>query len=59
MLRQLRSRASIPYILVTAWLYNNTREGMADVVTNEVQRLLGRPPVSMRQFIEDYLEAWK
>lgn len=58
-LRQLRSRASIPYIFVTAWLYNNTREGMADVVTNEVQRLLGRPPVSMRQFIEDYLDAWK
>ena len=57
--RQLRSRAPIPYILVTAWLYNNTREGMADVVTNEVQRLLGRPPVSMRQFIEDYIEAWK
>ena len=58
-LRQLRNRASIPYIMVTAWLYNNTREGMADVVTNEVQRLLGRPPVSMRQFIEDYLDAWK
>ena len=58
-LRQLFGGAPLPYVLVTAWLYNNTREGMADVVTNEVQRLLGRPPVSMRQFIEDYIETWK
>ncbi len=31
---------------------------MAAIVTGEVERLLGRPPVSMKQYIEDKRAAW-
>ncbi len=58
-LRRLRAGDPPAFALVTAWLYHNTREGMADIITNDVQRLLGREPVSMRQFIEDYAALWK
>jgi uncharacterized protein YbjT (DUF2867 family) len=57
-LRQLGARKSLGYALITAWLYGNTRKGMADVVTGEVRRLLGRKPISLRQYIQDYRENW-
>jgi len=41
-----------------AWLYHQTRKGMSAQVTGEVGRLLGRPPISLRQYIEDYRSAW-
>jgi uncharacterized protein YbjT (DUF2867 family) len=56
--RQLRAH-SLPFAMVTTWLYANTRAGMADRVTGEVERLLGRPPISMRQYIEDYRANWE
>lgn len=40
-------------------LYTATRLGMADRVTVSVTRLLGRPPITLRQYIEDYAEAWQ
>jgi len=57
-IRQLQQKASVPYALVTAWLYTNTRNGMADRVTNEVQQVLGRLPITMSQYIEDYRMSW-
>jgi uncharacterized protein YbjT (DUF2867 family) len=57
--RQLREKKPLAYALVTAWLYSNTRGGMADEVTNEVDRLLRRAPVPMRQYIEDYKDFWQ
>lgn len=56
-LRQARKHP-LPFALVTTWLYSNTRGGMADVVTGEVQRLTGRAPISMRQYIQDYRDSW-
>ena len=56
--RQLRQGAKLPFALVTTWLYSNTRKGMADQITGEVERLTGRPPIHMRQYIEDYRAAW-
>jgi len=58
-LRRLRLGGGLMYALVTTWLYTNTRGGMAAAVTGEVERLLGRPPIAMRRYIEDYQEAWK
>jgi len=57
-LRQLSRRQPLMYALVTTWLYTNTRNGMAATVTGEVERLLGRPPISMKQYIEDNRAAW-
>jgi uncharacterized protein YbjT (DUF2867 family) len=56
--RQLRQHAPLPYAVVTTWLYTNTRKGMADAVTDQVERLLGRRPISMRKYIEDYRASW-
>ena len=42
-----------------AFLYTQTKRGMADRVTDQVERLLGRPPITMRQYIEDYADTWR
>jgi len=57
--RQLRQGSNPMFALVTTWLYTNTRKGMAASVTGEVERLLGRKPLALRQYIEDYQECWK
>ena len=55
---QLQNKAFLMYALVTTWLYLNTRRGMAKRIIGEVERLLGRKPILMRQYIEDYRESW-
>ena len=55
----LRRGTPLPYALVMAWLYDQTRKGMSAQVTDEVQRLLGRSPIPLRQFIEDYQQVWQ
>lgn len=47
------------FSLVMTGLYLSTRNGMADKVTGEVQRLLGRPPISFQQYAQDYASAWQ
>ena len=56
--RQLQNKSPVMFALVTTWLYSNTRSGMADRVTGEVERLLGRKPILMRQYITDYKDNW-
>ena len=53
-----RRGTPIQYALIMTWLYNSTRSGMAERVTGEVQRFLDRPPISLRQFIEDNYQVW-
>lgn len=54
-------RRGIPmkFVLVMSMLYASTRKGMADVITEEVSQVLGRPPISFRQYVEDYADAWR
>lgn len=59
LLRQLRQGKALPFAVVTTWLYGNTRRGMAERVTGEVERLLGRPPIRLAQYIEDYKTSWQ
>ena len=40
-------------------LYRTVKENKADTVTNEVQNVLGREPISMKQFAEDYADKFK
>jgi uncharacterized protein YbjT (DUF2867 family) len=54
----LRRGAPFPYALVVTGLYTSTKYGMAERVTPEVKRLLGREPISLRKYTEDYREAW-
>jgi uncharacterized protein YbjT (DUF2867 family) len=46
------------FVLVTSMIYTTARLGMAGRVTPETAELLGRPPISMRQFVADYADCW-
>lgn len=56
--RSLNRGTPFTFALVMAGLYTSTRLGMADKVTSTVHDLLDRPPISLRQYIQDYAEAW-
>ena len=46
-----------PFALITLALYTTARLGLAAAVTDDVARLLGRPPISLRRYIEDYQQV--
>lgn len=53
-------RRGIPlqYAVVMLGLYTSTRFGMADPITNDVERLTGKQPITLRQYVQDYQESW-
>jgi uncharacterized protein YbjT (DUF2867 family) len=58
--RRMRGRgAAWPYIGVMAGIYTTTRFGMAAQIHPELQALLGRPPITFRQFAEDEAAVWQ
>jgi uncharacterized protein YbjT (DUF2867 family) len=46
------------FILVTAAIYTTARLGLAGLVTEDTARLLGRPPITLRQFARDHRACW-
>ena len=54
----VRHGTSIPYALVVMGLYTSTRYGMAGTVTDCVEQITGRRPITFKQFTEDYKEMW-
>lgn len=46
------------FIAVMVGIYTTARLGLADPITPDTQRLLGRAPITMRQFVADYRECW-
>jgi len=58
LIETLRRNTRISYALVVTGLYLSTRFGIAKAVTDEVERLTGRKPISFKQYTEDYKEAW-
>lgn len=49
----------LDFVLVMAGIYTTTRLGWAANITPDVERLLGRSPISLRQFIKDYQSVWQ
>jgi uncharacterized protein YbjT (DUF2867 family) len=49
----------LPFILVTEALYMVVRLGLAAGVTPETAQLLGRPPITLEQYIRDYADCWR
>ena len=39
-------------------LYVSTRNGMAESVTEEVEKLTGKQPITFRKYAEDYKLEW-
>lgn len=46
------------FALVMTGLYLSTRNGMAEPVTDEVERISGDKPISFQQYATDYRESW-
>ena len=49
---------SLGYIGVVAAIYTTTRLGLAQTVTPHTRQLLGRDPISLQQFVQDYAQVW-
>jgi uncharacterized protein YbjT (DUF2867 family) len=58
-LETLRRGTPFMFAFVMMGLYTSTRFGMAESVTNEVERLTGRKPISFKQYTEDYADFWR
>jgi uncharacterized protein YbjT (DUF2867 family) len=54
----VRGGTPFRYALVMTGLYLSTRFGMAELVTNEIELLTGRKPITFRQYAQDYREMW-
>ena len=58
--RRLRARGyPSGFINVTNVIYLTTRLGMAAAVHPDAARLLGRPPITLRQYVRDYATEFK
>ncbi|MBW4507291.1 MAG: SDR family oxidoreductase [Scytonematopsis contorta HA4267-MV1] len=56
---QMRARGlPMSYVLVMVGIYTTARLGLAGNITSDVEQLLGRPPLTMRQYVEDYRHLW-
>ena len=53
-----KRRAPWGQVLVMTGIYTVTRLGRAATMTTELQRLLGRPALAFRQYVEDYRACW-
>ncbi len=56
--QQLATGSKLGYALVLSGLYTITRFGNAKEVTPVVQNILGRPPITFKQFVTDYRASW-
>ncbi|NDJ52148.1 MAG: NmrA family NAD(P)-binding protein, partial [Chloroflexi bacterium] len=55
---QLEQGTHLSYAAVVTALYTATRMGNAQHVTDDVERILERPAISLAQFAHDYRECW-
>lgn len=54
----VRRGIPLPYAVVMLGLYTSTRFGMAEPITNGVERLTGQKPIAFRKYVQDYRENW-
>lgn len=60
-IRHLRRRRGLPWgqVLVQTTLHALFRLGVGSVVDPTLARLLGRPPTTMRRYLEDHAPLWR
>jgi uncharacterized protein YbjT (DUF2867 family) len=57
--RRMLGRGMSPgFVLVMTAIYTTARLGLAGTVTPDSARLLGRAPITMREFLRDYRGCW-
>ncbi|MDF5724489.1 MAG: SDR family oxidoreductase [Rhizonema sp. PD37] len=52
-------RLPLSFVFIMAAIYTTARLGLADSITSDVEQLLLRPPLTLRQYIEDYQQFWQ
>jgi uncharacterized protein YbjT (DUF2867 family) len=57
--RMWRRGNPLSYVGVVSAIYMTTRFGLADGVDPTAATLLGRPPITMRQFVTDHAQVWQ
>jgi len=58
--RRMRSRGHpLGYVLLMVGIYATARLGLADRVTDDVERILGRPPRGIRTYVADYADRFR
>ena len=57
-LRMLAQGHPLPFVLVMVGIYTTARLGLAGAVTDDLGRLLVRPPTPFRRFAEDAATLW-
>jgi uncharacterized protein YbjT (DUF2867 family) len=58
--RRMRQRGqSWSFIVVMLGIYTAARLGRAGAIAPDTEYLLGRPPLTMRQFVEDHRHVWR
>ncbi|MCS6995099.1 MAG: SDR family oxidoreductase [Anaerolineales bacterium] len=55
----LRRGTPLPTAMVMTGLYLSTRNGMAESVTGDVERVTGQKPIPFRQYARDYQASWQ
>jgi uncharacterized protein YbjT (DUF2867 family) len=56
--QMLRQGFSLQFVLVMVGIYTTARFGLASMVTSDVEQLLGRAPILMQQYVNDYRQCW-
>ncbi|MCB8983362.1 MAG: SDR family oxidoreductase [Ardenticatenaceae bacterium] len=57
--RKWRAGWPAAYVGVVSGIYLTTQLGLAQEITEDVPALLGRPPLTMRQFVRDHAAVWE
>lgn len=58
LIKTIQRGTPLPFALVMMGLYTSTRFGMAQAVTQDMEQLLGRKPITFQQYTQDYKDAW-
>ncbi|MFB6150243.1 MAG: NmrA family NAD(P)-binding protein [Haloarculaceae archaeon] len=58
--RHMRDRGEpLPFVALTVGIYTTARLGLAGRVTDDAERVLGRPPRDLRTYVEDYADEFR
>jgi uncharacterized protein YbjT (DUF2867 family) len=57
--KSLQRGTKLGMTLVMSYLYTQTKRGMSDTVKDDVEKVLGRKPISLKKFIQDNQGVWK
>jgi uncharacterized protein YbjT (DUF2867 family) len=58
LIETIRRGTPLMFAVVMLGLYTSTRFGMAEPITQEVERLTGDKPISFREYVIDYKNSW-